>query len=50
MKTIRLSYRVRNYLYPFRVVLMTYDLQHLNPKQADYEFSEIYKTLILSSD
>lgn len=33
MKTIKLSYKVKNFLYPFRVVLMSYDVGHSNPKE-----------------
>lgn len=50
MKTIKLSYKVKNYLYPFRVVLVSFDVGHRNPREVEWQFAELLRSLILSPE
>ncbi len=50
MKTIKLSYRVKNFLYPFRLVLVLYDVSYSNPREVEWQFAELLRSLILSSE
>ena len=50
MKTIKLSYKVKNFLYPFRVVLVSFEVNHSNPREVEWQFAELLRTLVLSAD
>ena len=41
MKTIKLSYKVKNFLYPFRVVLVSFEVNHSNPREVEWQFAEL---------
>ena len=50
MKTIKLHYRVRDYLYPFKTVIIIFETHRVNPAEVELEFSKVFSTLILTSE